>query len=223
MLGKLQLERVPVVRSEGLGAGWVLGNRVGGVNEARGTSKHPEQSHRLWLITFPIFIATASTTVPGNQGHFNQISHHQNIRQAWGDSTLHLSVDRYIWKSALNSCFQDTAEAAWPCPGRTPFLSVCSHPLLNCTSSHVCIRVCGEGVGDIVGHCQPFIPQLSVNIQAAISRPRLQIRNDVCACVLTYFRGEEMGRCGNQVYPLHRDCSRPDHCDTVWPSNVEEN
>ena len=87
-----------------LAGSWVTGQEEG--TKPVGTSKCPEQSQWLRLITFPIFIATASTTAPGNQLHFNQISHPQNIRQVWGDSTLHLSVDRCIWKSALNSCFK---------------------------------------------------------------------------------------------------------------------
>lgn len=87
-----------------LAGSWVTGQEEG--TKPVGTSKRPEQNQWLRLITFPIFIATGSTTAPGNQVHFNQISHHQNIRQVWEDSTLHLSVDRCIWKSALNSCFK---------------------------------------------------------------------------------------------------------------------
>lgn len=87
LLGQLQLGRLPHcqvrVRRPGSWQGLGVAGQAEGMKPLV-TSKRPEQSQLLQLITFLISIGTASTTVPGNQAHFNQTLLFQNIRREWG-------------------------------------------------------------------------------------------------------------------------------------------
>lgn len=163
------------------------GSRAGGGNEASGYIKCPKQSQSLWLISFLISIATASIMALGHQVHYNQMPHHHSIRREQGDPATPFSQSpASLWMDDLESStgplLQDIAMPSWHFTMRTPFLNKES-PIKTYVIPCSCRGVGGWWCCHTMRHYQPLIPQLSVNIQVAISRPGSRIRKGVRACV----------------------------------------